>query len=184
MAARRPPERSNLYLIGMMGSGKTTLGRLLAQALERPFLDTDELVELREGRTIPQIFEEEGEAYFREVEARCVLEASRLGGAVVALGGGAVLREANRRVLKATGRSIYLKVRPETILARLPEHPARPLITAVDVEERLALLRRLLAAREPYYLQQADLVVENEGPPEAALRSILRELRRRGWLPP
>jgi len=105
MAARRPPERTNLYLIGMMGSGKTTLGRLLAQALERPFLDTDELVERREGRTIPQIFEEEGEAYFREVEARCVLEASRLGGAVVALGGGAVLREENRRVLRATGRS-------------------------------------------------------------------------------
>lgn len=171
----------NLYLIGMMGSGKTTLGRLLAQALERPFLDTDEMIELREGRTIEEIFQDEGETYFRELETLCLLEASQGPGSVIALGGGAVLREENRRIIQTTGRSIYLKVKPETILARLPEHPARPLITAVDVEERLMLLRRLLAVREPYYLQ-ADLVVENEGPPEAALDVILRELRRRDWL--
>jgi shikimate kinase len=170
----------NLYLIGMMGSGKTTLGRLLAQALECPFLDTDEMVELREGRTIEEIFREEGEAYFRELETMCLLEVSRGQGAVIALGGGAILREENRRLIRTTGRSIYLKVKPETILARLPEHPARPLVTAVEAHERLALLRRLLAVREPYYLQ-ADLVVENEGPPEATLSVILRELRRWDW---
>ena len=177
-AERRLPP--NLYLLGLMASGKTTLGRMLAAALGRPFLDLDELIEEEAGRTIAEIFEEEGEEGFRERETQCLLRVSCERGLVVSLGGGAVLREENRRAIKATGYSIYLKIRPETALARLPEHPIRPLLMGLEWEERLQLLRRLLTVREPYYLK-ADLVVENEGPPEATLERLLEELRRRGW---
>jgi len=173
---------ANLYLIGMMGSGKTTLGRLLAGELGRPFADTDELIEQSTGRSIPEIFRERGEAGFRELETACLFEVSRAKGLVVSLGGGAVLREENRRLIRATGRSIYLKVRPETILARLPEHPDRPLIAGMDLEERLQTLRELLRLREPYYLQ-ADLVVENDGPPWEALGVIMRALKVWGMAP-
>ena len=176
---RLPP---NLYLVGMMASGKTTLGRMLAAALGRPFLDLDELIEEEAGMTIAEIFEREGEEGFRARETRALLQVSRERGLVVSLGGGAVLREENRRAIRATGYSIYLKVRPETALARLPEHPIRPLLSGLEWEERLALLRRLLAIREPYY-READLVIENEGPPEATLERLLHELRQRGWAP-
>lgn len=175
---RLPP---NLYLVGMMASGKTTLGRMLAASLDRPFLDLDELIEEEAGMTIAEIFEQEGEEGFRARETRALLTVSGERGLVVSLGGGAVLRAENRRALKATGYSIYLKVRPETALVRLPEHPIRPLLMGLEWEERLALLRRLLAIREPYYLE-ADLVIENEGPPEATLERLLQELRRRGWV--
>ena len=163
-----------------MGAGKSTLGRALAQALERPFVDTDEQIERETGRTIEEIFRKRGEAGFRDLETACLIEVSRNQGFIIALGGGALLREENRRVIRATGRSIYLQVRPETIVARLPEHPARPILLGMELEERLELLRRLLALREPYYLQ-SDLVVDNEGPLEETLGAILRELKRRGW---
>jgi len=170
---------ANIYLVGMMGSGKTTLGRLLAQELKRPFADLDELIELQTGRSIAQIFREEGEAGFRELETASLLEISRVRGWVVALGGGAVLRETNRRIIQTTGYSIYLKACPETVLVRLPEHPIRPLLWGMDLEERLETLRKLLAAREPYY-RQADLVVPNDGSPQEALEAILRGLKRLG----
>jgi shikimate kinase len=170
----------NLYLVGMMGAGKSTLGRALAQALERPFVDTDEQIERETGRTIEELFRERGEAGFRDLETACLLEVSRGRGLVVALGGGAVLREENRMMIRTTGRSIYLRARPETIVARLPEHPARPILLGAELEERLVILKRLLALREPYYLQ-SNLVVDNEGPLEETLGTILRELRRRGW---
>lgn len=169
----------NIYLVGMMGSGKTTLGRLLAEELERPFVDLDEMIELQTGRSIAEIFREEGEAGFRELETASLLEISRVRGGVVALGGGAVLREINRRIIQTTGYSIYLKVRPETVLARLPEHPVRPLLLGMDLQEKLEALRRLLAAREPYY-HQADLIVPNDGSPQQALEAILRGLKQSG----
>ncbi len=170
----------NLYIVGMMGAGKSTLGRALAQALERPFMDTDEQIERETGRTIEEIFRERGEAGFRDLETACLIEVSRDQGFIISLGGGALLCEENRRVIRATGRSIYLRARPKTIAARLPEHPARPILLGAELEKRLELLRRLLALREPYYLQ-SDLVVDNEGPLEETLGAILRELKRRGW---
>ncbi len=173
---RRSFKEANIYLIGMMGSGKSTLGRLLAEELKRPFVDTDEWIELRAGSSIAEIFRERGEAHFRDLETASLLEVSQGRGWVVALGGGAVLRAENRRIIRATGYSIYLKIRPETGLARLPSHPERPLLQVADLKERLRLLRQLLLSREPYYLE-ADFIVENDGPPDEALEKILQALR-------
>lgn len=179
MTKRHPLEpTANVYLLGMMGSGKTTLGKMLAARLRRPFLDTDELVEARAGSSIPELFTEEGEARFRTLETECLLELGREQGLVVALGGGTVTREPNRHVIQA-GYSIYLSARAETLMARLAEHPERPLLAGMDALEKLQALRRLLALREPYYLQ-ADLVVENEGPPWEALERIVQALAREG----
>jgi len=169
----------NICLIGMMGSGKTTLGRLLAEELKRPFADTDELLEARTGCSISQIFRQHGEAHFRDLETSILLELSRERGWVLSLGGGTVLREINRHAIQADSFCIYLKTKPETILARLPEHPIRPLLEGMNLQERLQALERLLLAREPYYLQ-ADCVVENDGAPEVALEKILQELRQAG----
>ena len=176
---RRPfPPRvtdANIYFTGMMGSGKTTLGRLVANELGWPFADTDGRIESRTSGSISQIFRDQGEDSFRDLETSILRELSQQSGWVVSLGGGAVLREINRQLIRERGYSIYLKVRPETILARLPEHPIRPLLTEIAPEERLCVLERLLAVRESYYLQ-ADAVIENEGTPEAALQKIFQAL--------
>ncbi|OGF53059.1 MAG: hypothetical protein A2Z21_00225 [Candidatus Fraserbacteria bacterium RBG_16_55_9] len=174
--ARRAIKGANIYLTGMMGSGKTTLGRLLSQKLGCPFADTDELIEARTNCSIAQLFREQGEAHFRDLETATLLELNQKRGWVVSLGGGAVLREVNRHAIQAAGYSIYLKVSPETILARLPEHPGRPLLLGTDLPERLHLIEKLLAAREPYYLQ-ADSVIENGGSPDETIGKILKELR-------
>lgn len=170
---------ANIYLTGMMGSGKTTLGKLLAGELKRPFADADERIEVHANCSIAEIFRARGETHFRDLETATLLEFSRERGWIVSLGGGAVVREVNRRAIQAGGYSIYLKVRPEIALARLPEHPARPLLEGMSLQEQLYALERLLAARELYYLK-ADLVIENDGAPEGALEKILRELQRAG----
>lgn len=182
MNGRRSPSRdASIYLVGMMGSGKTTLGEMLAARLHRPFVDTDDLIEARTGSSVRELFHRWGEARFRELEWECLLEVSQERFLVVALGGGAVTRAACRRVIRETGFSIYLKVRPETILARLPEHPERPLLLGKRVGERLQVLRELLAVRERHYLE-ADLIVENENSPWEALEEITRALERQGFL--
>ncbi len=175
----RQAAATNIYLMGMMGSGKTTLGRLLAEELGSPFADTDEWIEARANCSIAGIFREHGEAHFRDLETTTLLELSQQTGWVISLGGGAVLRPINRQLIQAGGYSIYLKVQPETILTRLPEHPYRPLLMGRDRNERLILLEKLLAAREPYYLQ-ADCVIENDRTPEEALEQILQKLRDAG----
>lgn len=170
---------TNIYLMGMMGSGKTTLGRLLAEELGSPFADTDELIETRANCSIAEIFREQGEAHFRDLETTILLELSQQSGWVISLGGGAVLRPINRQLIQAGGYSIYLRVQPGTILTRLPEHPYRPLLMGRGRNERLILLERLLAARELYYLQ-ADCVIENDCTPEEALKQITQKLRDAG----
>ena len=181
MERRVLTRRVNIYLTGMMGSGKTTLGRWLAEKLVCPFADTDELIEARTHGSIAQLFGEQGEDHFRDLETVTLLELSRERGWIISLGGGAVLREINRQAIQSGGYSIYLKVKPETILTRLPSHPDRPLLMGTNVSERLHLIERLLAAREPYYLQ-ADSVIENDSTPDEALEKILKELRHSGLI--
>ena len=148
---------SNLFLIGLMGAGKTTLGRRLAAPLNRAFYDSDQVICERTGVSVPTIFEMEGEAGFRAREAAVINELSALSGIVLATGGGAVLREENRRCLAARGTVIYLHAAPEILLERTRSDKNRPLLQVADP---LAKLRALYHARDPLYRAAADLVVE------------------------
>ena len=147
----------NLYLVGMMGAGKTTVGRLLARRLRLRFIDSDEEIERRCGVRIPLIFEIEGEAGFRAREAQVLAELTTLEGVVLGTGGGAVLLEENRRQLAATGTVVYLRARPEDLYERVRHDRNRPLLATGDP---LARLRALFAERDPLYRAVADLTVD------------------------
>ena len=153
----RVGRQTNIFLIGMMGAGKTTAGRLLARRLGWRFIDTDHEIETRCGVGIPVIFEIEGEAGFREREARVVEEFTALEGVVLATGGGVVLRAENRNRLAARGTVIYLHAPPEALYRRVRNDRNRPLLAA---EDPLGRLRELYTVRDPLYREIADFVVE------------------------
>ena len=167
----------NIFLIGMMGSGKTTAGRILARRLGRRFIDTDHEIEQRCGVAISLIFEIEGEEGFREREARAIDEFTAGDGAVVATGGGAVLRAENRRRLAARGTVVYLHASPEALYRRVRGDRNRPLLATDDP---LGRLKELYAVRDPLYREIADLVVETGVQTARALsRTLLARLEER-----
>ncbi|MFQ6118069.1 MAG: shikimate kinase, partial [Candidatus Bipolaricaulia bacterium] len=149
----------NVYLIGFMGVGKSTIGRLLAERLKMKFYDTDELVEARAGRSIADIFAGEGEARFRELERQIIEEISQRDGQIIALGGGAPLNGDNWQAISSTGVTIYLRAGASTLFNRLKDEGSRPLLAGLEGENRLEEIRRLLREREPYY-KRAELIVE------------------------
>ena len=164
----------NLFLIGYRGSGKTTIGRRLADRLWQTFRDSDEMIVERAGRNIKEIFASEGENGFRDRESAVVSELSKLSDHVIALGGGAVLREENRAALRAGGHKIiYLRCEPEELLRRIQADPVtaanRPSLTSLGggIEE----VRSLLAQREPVYreVMTAELDVTHLTPDEAVV---------------
>lgn len=143
-------------LIGMMGAGKSSVGRALAEKSGREFIDTDLLLQNRLGRPIPQIFQVYGEDAFRDHETS-ILKSLEPGPSILSTGGGIVTREANWAELQRLGITIYLKSKPETLIARLAvSKKKRPLLQVDEWETRLC---DLLTRREPYY-ERADLVVE------------------------
>jgi shikimate kinase len=154
--------RPNLVLIGFSATGKSAVARLLAQWSGWVAVDTDELIVARAGRTIPDIFERDGEAAFRDLEATVLAEALAGERRVVATGGGAVLREGNRVLMKTRAQVVLLEARPETILARLqaaaPSEP-RPLLAGDDP---LTKIKNLKATRQPIYEAVADLTVHTD----------------------
>lgn len=162
--ARRFEPGSPLALIGLRGSGKTTVGRLLAGRIGRNFVDTDDLVEQAARRAIRDIFERDGEARFRELERRAVADAlADATSAVVSVGGGAVLLDENRRLLRERAACIWLTASAETLHRRIDADPTTadrrpPLIATAGVEG----VRELLAAREPYYRETARHVIDTE----------------------
>lgn len=139
---------SNLVLVGFMGSGKSVTGRILAQRLGRTFVDMDTLIEQREGRSIPRIFAESGEPYFRTLERALVQELAAQQNLVIAPGGGIVLNPDNLRDFAATGRIFCLRASPEWILKRVGHDTNRPLL---QTEDKLGRIRELLAKRQPLY---------------------------------
>lgn len=147
----------NLFLIGLMGAGKTTLGRHIAQMLNRPFYDSDQEICKRTGVSIPTIFELEGEEGFRVREAAMINELTALDDIVLATGGGAVLREENRRILRERGTVVYLHACPEVLLERTRHDTNRPLL---QVENPLAKLQELYTARDAIYRATAHTVIE------------------------
>jgi shikimate kinase len=147
----------NVYLVGMMGAGKTTAGRLMARRLKRPFYDSDLEVERRCGVKVPVIFEIEGEGGFRAREAGVIAELTALQDVILATGGGAVLAEANRRALAANGTVIYLHAPPAALYERVRQDKNRPLLATGDPRARL---EELYAVRDPLYREIADMVIE------------------------
>jgi shikimate kinase / 3-dehydroquinate synthase len=146
---------TNVVLIGFMGTGKSAVGRCVASRLERPFIDTDAMIEARDGRTIAEIFAGEGEAAFRRLEAAAVAEAAASEGAVIATGGGVPLSSENMHALRRRGVIVSLTASPEAILARVGGGAERPLLGDAPA----AAVERLLAEREAAY-RAADLVID------------------------
>lgn len=142
--------RQHLFLVGMMGSGKTAIGSRLARLLNVPFYDTDLLIEQLTGRQVSRIFQESGEQTFRELEADRLRWVTQQPAGVVATGGGAVIREANRELMRRNGWMVYLEASPETLWARIPADTQRPLLKTHNPLQRL---RELLQEREPFYLE-------------------------------
>ena len=164
---------NNIFLVGPMGAGKTTVGRYLAAALSLEFRDSDQEIQRRTGVDIPTIFEYEGEEGFRQRERRVIGELSEQSGLVMATGGGAVLRSDNRRALTSRGVVIYLHCSPEQQHARTSHDRNRPLL---DTRDPLTRLRQLIAERGPLYRQVADMVVSTE---RRGTPSVVNEIRRR-----
>ncbi|HEX7378207.1 MAG TPA: shikimate kinase [Pirellulales bacterium] len=174
----------NIVLIGYRGAGKSTVARHLALELAWDWVDADVEIELRAGKSIATIFADDGEACFRDWETSVLAELVTRERTVIAAGGGAVLREENRRLLKRCGQVIWLRAAPSTILSRMDADVTtasrRPRLTASSNE---AEVPRLLAEREPLYRDCADLevVTENKTPAEIAselgrqLHSVMRE---------
>lgn len=161
-AATHKPDvpQTTIWLVGMMGSGKSSVGPLLARSLDRPFVDTDALIEQSAGRAIPEIFREQGESAFRALEAKAIGDAAQTGG-VVALGGGAIAQPGASERLASLGTVVYLCATPKVLLRRIGNPEGRPLLAAVAPEERLAWFTLRLAEREPAY-RSASLVVDTD----------------------
>ncbi len=146
-----------IFLVGMPGAGKTTIGRGLARALSRTFMDLDHELEARCGVRIPIIFDLEGETGFRRRETCALDECSRQRGVVLATGGGAVLAAENRTYLRERGLVVYLRARPADLYARTRHDRNRPLLRT---EDPLATLEALMAVRDPLYREVAHLTVD------------------------
>ncbi len=147
----------NIYLVGPMGAGKSTIGRMLAKELEQDFYDSDHVVEERSGADIPWIFDVEGEVGFRERETQALEELCALKGVVMATGGGAVGRAENRRLLRSSGVVVYLTAPVSVQLERTEKDKKRPLLQRPDRKE---VLTNLLKERDPLYRSIADFILD------------------------
>ncbi|MCL2075174.1 MAG: shikimate kinase [Betaproteobacteria bacterium] len=166
----------NLHLVGLMGSGKTTVGRQLAKLMDRVFLDADHEIEARTGVRIPIIFEIEGESGFRRREAQVIDELTGRQGIVLATGGGAILDANNRNLLRQRGWVVYLDAHPLLLRERTRFDRNRPLL---QVENPLECLERLYAERDPIYREVAHCVVDcNTMQLHNLVQSLLREFAR------
>lgn len=167
----------NFFLVGLMGAGKTTIGRSLARLTDKVFYDSDHEIESRTGVRVPIIFEIEGEAGFRQRETETIRELTGLRGIVLATGGGAVLNPENRRELASNGYVIYLRASPEELYQRTRLDKNRPLLQTADPRARL---QALYAERDPLYREVADLIVDTsrQSVNQLALQ-ILNDLTRK-----
>jgi shikimate kinase len=171
-----------ISLIGLPGSGKSTVGRQLARRLDLPFIDSDPEIERRIGCSIREYFEREGEERFRDAEEATIAEIMRTHVGVLSTGGGAVLRQANRDMLRAGGHVVYLRANPEDVFRRLRHDRNRPLLQVGDPLQRL---RDLFAVRDPLYRETAHFVVDTGRPSVATLvNMIVMQLELAGALPP
>lgn len=167
----------NLVLIGFMGSGKTSVGVKLSYRLQVSVEDTDKLIERREGRSINEIFADDGEEYFRRLETELLEElAGKSGSRIYSVGGGTPVRAENRGLLKKIGKVIYLRVSPETVYERLKNDSTRPLLQCGDP---LGRIRQLMEERREAYETCADIVIDaDETDMESILKKIVEETEK------
>lgn len=168
--------------MGLPGSGKSTAGRQLARRLGLPFTDSDQAIEQRIGCPIAAFFAREGEAAFRDIEESVIARLCEGEDGVIATGGGAVLRAANRERLRSAGHVIYLRSTPEELFRRVRHDKARPLLQVADPMKKL---RELYAERDPLYRETAHFTIETGRPSVPSLvNMILTQLELAGVLPP
>jgi shikimate kinase len=167
------PTAGNIFLVGPMGVGKTTIGRQLADVLVREFKDSDREIEERTGATIPLIFELEGEIGFRKRECEIINELTHLQNIILATGGGAILNPENRNWLRERGTVVYLHASADQLLKRTNRSKTRPLL---QTENPRAKIEQLLKERAPLYESVADLTVETG---RRSVKSVLKEILKR-----
>lgn len=166
----------NIFLVGLMGAGKTTIGRALAKKLNRPFYDSDQEIEARTGATIPTIFEIEGEESFRKREADMIRELSAIENAIIATGGGAAVRAETRACMKEFGTVIYLQAGVSQLLQRTSRDRNRPLLQTSNPRQRL---EDLLRQRDPFYREVADMLIETgRGNISSIVNVIIQKIER------
>ena len=166
--------QSNIFLIGMMGSWKTTVGKKLGTLLDLKFVDTDDEIEEATEQTVAEIFEERGEAQFREMETAYFVEKSQQSGYIISTGGGIVVADANRNALQNNGITIFLKASPETLSHRIKNTNKRPLLHGDDP---LMELSKIWKNRKEFYEASADLTIETDRlNPVQVLEIIIKKL--------
>ena len=173
-------EKRNVYLVGLMGAGKTTIAKVLAKRLAYQFVDSDHEIEARTGVSLPTIFEIEGEEGFRKREAQVIEDLSSLRGRVVATGGGAVLRAENRASLQRSGLVVYLNVPLQTLCERTRHDKNRPLLR---VSDPLRKLKELHQQRDPLYRSIADVVVSGSRISAQSVLQLLLKKLEKPWKP-
>ncbi len=165
----------NIVLVGFMGTGKSAVGELLAKRLKRPFVDLDRQIERQTGRSVPQIFAEQGEEAFRKLEAQAVQKITAESSQVIATGGGVLLNDSNVEALKRNGLVICLTARPEIISKRtLASLPSRPLLNGPNPKDRV---EELLTLRAPFYAK-ADKTIDTS---DRSIREVVEEILE--WIP-
>jgi shikimate kinase len=167
-----PLKLSRVALIGFMGSGKTAVGRLLAARSGLAFVDTDDVIARAEGLSIRNIFDRHGEAAFRAKEKEVIQKLSKEKGILMACGGGAVLDQGIRQILRNSALVIWLCASPKTIVSRV-RNETRPLLDGNDVQKTVG---QLLSVRQPVYFKTADLIVDADGDAEEVARNIHEEI--------
>ncbi len=171
----------SISLVGLPGSGKTTVGRQLARRLRLPFVDSDHAIESRLGCSIREFFDREGEAKFRDIEQEVLDTLTQGDVSVISTGGGAVLRPTNRQHLRDRSHVVYLKSTPEELFRRLRHDVSRPLLQVADP---LTRMRDLFAVRDPLYRETAHFVLETGRPSVATLvNMVVMQLELSGHLP-
>ena len=150
--------KNNITLCGMMGSGKSAIGKILAKKLNYNFIDVDKIIETDAGKTIKRIFEEDGEKYFRDLEEKITIKILEHKETIVSLGGGAIINKKIRNSIKKNSYNIYLKVDIDILKKRLQNSKTRPLIYKKNLKKELI---NLISNREKFY-QKADLIIKNE----------------------
>ena len=167
--------KKNICIMGLMGSGKSVIGKDLSKNLNLKFYDTDKEIELKTNKSIRKIFEENGESYFRDIEEKICIEILTIDNCVISLGGGSIISKKIRKIIKKNSYSIYLKVKLNNLQNRLKFSKKRPLLN--NNSNKSEIMQRLLKDRQKYY-EKADLIINNDGDKSQSLKEIKSQLNK------